>query len=76
LQDVALLKHALGEHAPAVADAEGRHAEQISQTGQRFREKLKAAGISGDWDVAEGNASELLTLAGRYHDLNGPCEVL
>jgi nucleotide-binding universal stress UspA family protein len=30
---------------------------------------LEKAGISGDWDVGEGNASELLAFAGRAHDL-------
>ena len=40
-----------------------------AEAKQRFRQALKANGVDGDWDTGEGNASEIMMLAGRVHDL-------
>ncbi len=40
-----------------------------AKTEQRFREAPRKAGVSGNWEMGEGNASELLTLAERFRDL-------
>ena len=36
---------------------------------QHLRQALTANGIEGDWDTGEGDASEILMLADRVHDL-------
>ncbi len=67
--DVAILKRTLGKNCKAVAATLSRSAPVAAKAEQRFREALREAGVSGDWEMGEGNASELLTLAGRFHDL-------
>jgi nucleotide-binding universal stress UspA family protein len=68
-QNLAVLKSYLGEDSPATVEFQTRETSLARAAGQRFRDALTANGVDGDWDVGEGNASELLTLAGRVHDL-------
>ncbi len=69
IRDVAVLKAYLGEDADTTREVESREAEATSKAEERFRKALDENGIAGDWDIGEGDASELLMVAGRVHDL-------
>ena len=68
-QSTARIKQLLGAEPQTVLDAEAKERALATGTEQRFREALKANGVDGDWDTAEGNASEILMLAARVHDV-------
>ncbi len=68
-REVATIKQYLGETSDAALEMEGREAVLAAEAEQRFRQALKANGVDGDWDTGEGDASEILMLAGRVHDL-------
>jgi len=68
-QSTARIKQFVGAEPQAVLDAEAKETELATGAEQRFREALKASGVDGDWDTAEGNASEILMLAARVHDV-------
>ena len=68
-QNAVTIKQYLGANSEAALEAEARETALATGTEQRFREALKANGVDGDWDTAEGNASEILMLAGRVHDV-------
>ena len=65
----ATIKHYLGPASGAALEVEAREAALAAEAEQRFRQALKANGVEGDWDTAEGDASEIVMLAGRVHDL-------
>lgn len=69
MREIAMLKHVLGERHPALRDAEARDAPLTSAAEARFRAACTEAGIAHTWEVGEGSAQELLSLAGRCHDL-------
>ena len=69
LQSAARIKQFLGAEPQTVLDGEAKETALATGAEQRFREALKANGVDGDWDTAEGNASEILMLAARVHDV-------
>ena len=68
-QSAARIKQFPGAEPQAVLDVEAKETALAAKAEQRFRETLKANSVDGDWDTAEGNASEILMLAGRVHDV-------
>jgi nucleotide-binding universal stress UspA family protein len=68
-RDLALLKHMLGADSAAAREREAKDKATLAALEQKFRALLARHGIIGEWQTGEGNASELLTLAGRFHDL-------
>jgi nucleotide-binding universal stress UspA family protein len=51
------------------ATLQPRYAMLASKAEHRFRKALAVNEVSGDWQIGEGDASELLVIAGRFHDL-------
>lgn len=68
-RELAMLKLVLGPDSQAARDAGQRGGAASAQAEARFRAAAAARGVDADWQVGEGDASELLTLAGRYFDL-------
>ena len=68
-RQAATLKQYLGATSDAGLEVEARETVLAAEAEQRFRQALKANGVDGDWDTGEGDASEILMLAGRVHDL-------
>ena len=68
-REAATIKQYLGATSDAALEVEAREAVLAAEAEQRFRQALKANGVDGDWDTGEGDASEILMLAGRVHDL-------
>jgi nucleotide-binding universal stress UspA family protein len=68
-RQAATIKQYLGATSDAALEVEAREAVLAAEAEQRFRQALKANGVDGDWDTGEGDASEILMLAGRVHDL-------
>ncbi|MGI9424288.1 MAG: universal stress protein [Hyphomicrobiaceae bacterium] len=68
-RELAMLKLMLHDDHPAVREAESRDAVQIDKARARFLEACADAGLKSEFDVGEGDAHELLCLAGRCHDL-------
>lgn len=69
LREVSVLK-VLHRRNPEVAAERIELAyRQASAAERRFRACAAAAGVSCDWQVAEGDAAEILAVAARYHDL-------
>lgn len=69
IRELAMLKLVFGPHHQAVRDAELRDAPLNEAAKKKFLDACAAAGVAADWDVGEGNATELLSLAGRCADL-------
>lgn len=57
-----------GDHA-LVAERQAGWDKSAREAEARFLEARDAIGVEGGWSVGEGHASELLSLAGRVHDL-------
>jgi hypothetical protein len=68
-QNAATIKQYLATNSEAALEAAARETALASETERRFRDALNANRLDGDWDAAEGNASEILMLAGRVHDV-------
>ena len=68
-REAATVKQYLGATSNAALEMEAREAVLATEAEQRFRQALKANGVDGDWDTGEGDASEIVMLAGRVHDL-------
>lgn len=69
IRELAILKLMLGANHPAVREAETRDEPLTAAMQAKFEEACARAGVSAEWDLAEGNAQEVLSLAGRCHDL-------
>lgn len=69
IRELAMLKLVFGPDHPAVREAALRDAPLTEAARKKFREACDKAGITSDWDVGEGNATELISLAGRCSDL-------
>ncbi len=69
IRELAMLKLVLGANSQSVRDAEARDAPLTAKAQARFLEACEKAGVKAEWQVGEGNANELLNLAGRCHDL-------
>lgn len=69
LRELAMIKLLVGVKSSAAHDAEARDAPLMEASKKRFMDAAAEAGVEGHWLSGEGNASELLTLAGRFHDL-------
>lgn len=68
-RELAMLRLVLGAQSNAVKEAAARDRPLAAEYERRFREAATKAGVDADWQIGEGNASELLALAGRYFDL-------
>jgi nucleotide-binding universal stress UspA family protein len=69
MRELAMLKTIFGPNHKAVLEAASRDQPLTDKAEHTFRSRCEPAGIVPDWDVAEGNSGELLSLAGRCHDL-------
>jgi nucleotide-binding universal stress UspA family protein len=66
---LATVKQYLGDTSDAALEMEARDAVLAAEAEKRFRQALETNGVDGDWDTGEGDAGEILMLAGRVHDL-------
>jgi nucleotide-binding universal stress UspA family protein len=69
IRELAMLRLVLGAQSNAVKEAAARDRPLAADYERKFREAAAKAGVEVDWQIGEGNASELLALAGRYYDL-------
>lgn len=69
IRELAMLRLILGAESNAVKEAAARDRPLAADYERKFREAASKAGVDADWQIGEGNANELLTLAGRYYDL-------
>lgn len=69
IRELAMLKLVLGADSKAAKEAEARDVPLAAAAERKFRDAAKAAGVDADWQIGEGNASELLSHAGRFYDL-------
>jgi hypothetical protein len=69
LRDIAMLKTILGADAPAVLERQSKDRHASLEAEKTFRDFLEHTGIVGDWQIGEGDASDLLSWAARFHDL-------
>jgi len=69
IRELAMIKLVLGRDSKAARDAEMRDMPLAAEAERNFRDAARVAGVEVDWQTGEGNASELLTLAGRFFDL-------
>lgn len=69
IRELAMIKLVLGANSAAAREAEMRDTPLATEAERNFRNAAHNAGVSVDWQIGEGNASELLSLAGRYYDL-------
>lgn len=64
-----MLKLILGAQSNAVKEAAARDRPLAADYERKFRAAASKSGVDADWQVGEGNSSDILTLAGRYFDL-------
>lgn len=69
IRELAMIKLVLGAESKAAKEAEMRDMSLAARAERRFREAAAEAGVDANWQIGEGNASELLSVAGRYYDL-------
>lgn len=69
IRELAMLKLIIGQDSPAVREAEARDAPLTRSAEEMFLNACRNAGVRGTFEVAEGNANEVLCLAGRVHDV-------
>jgi nucleotide-binding universal stress UspA family protein len=69
LRELAMLKLIVGVDSPAARQAEARDAPLARTAEEDFLNACRKAGVNGRFEVAEGNANEVLCLAGRVHDV-------
>jgi nucleotide-binding universal stress UspA family protein len=69
IRELAMIKLVLGTDHRAVGDAEARDAPLTEAMRTKFMDACARAGIDARFDIGEGNANELLSFAGRCHDL-------
>lgn len=69
IRELAMLRLVLGAQSNAVKEAAARDRPLAADYERKFREAAAKAGVEVDWQIGEGNSSELLALAGRYYDL-------
>jgi nucleotide-binding universal stress UspA family protein len=71
LRDVALAKQLAPTAVdnPMIGEIQAEADARTAALKAKFESALAAAGIKGGFDSAEGRANEILTLAGRFHDL-------
>jgi nucleotide-binding universal stress UspA family protein len=68
-RELAMLKLIIGPNSAAAREAEARDAPLIRGAEETFLKACQDAGVNGTFEVAEGNANEILCLAGRVHDV-------
>jgi len=69
LRDVALLKLLYPADSPLVVEREAQARRQADRLRADFLDMARTAGVEAAFEIGEGDAAELLGLAGRYHDL-------
>lgn len=69
LRDVSMLKLLFPTASTTSAERIERSYALAAVAEQRFRALAEAAEVPCDWQVAEGDAAEVLSMAARYHDL-------
>jgi nucleotide-binding universal stress UspA family protein len=69
IRELAMIKLIFGADHRAVREAEARDAPLTEGMKQKFLDACTRAGVMARFDVGEGNANELLSFAGRCHDL-------
>lgn len=68
MRELAMLKLVIGPDSAAAREAEARDDPLVRAAEDQFLKACADAGITGSFEVAEGNSNELLCLAGRVHD--------
>ncbi|MGE5266308.1 MAG: universal stress protein [Deltaproteobacteria bacterium] len=69
MRELAMLKLIVGPDSPSAREAEARDAPLARKAEEDFLAACRQAGVDGRFEVAEGNANEVLCLAGRVHDV-------
>jgi nucleotide-binding universal stress UspA family protein len=69
IRELAMLKLIIGQDSSAVREAEARDAPLTRTAEEMFLKACRDAGVQGTFEVAEGNANEVLCLAARVHDV-------
>lgn len=69
LRELAMIKLVLGADSKAAQEAEARDRPAAAAAESKFLQAAAGAGVEAQWQIGEGNASELLSAAGRYYDL-------
>lgn len=69
LRDVSTMKLVFRRDDPGVAHRIEQAYAQAAVAERRFRALAEAAGVTAAWQVAEGDAAEVLGVAARYYDL-------
>jgi len=69
LRDVSVLRLMFRQDDPAVADRIATSEAAADAAGRRLAALAEAAGVRWAWQVAEGDAAEILAVAARYRDL-------
>jgi nucleotide-binding universal stress UspA family protein len=69
LRELAMLKLIVGVDSPSARQAEARDAPLARTAEEDFLNACRKAGVNGRFELAEGNANEVLCLAGRVHDV-------
>lgn len=68
MRELAMLKLIVGPDSPSARQAEARDAPLATEAERAFLEACRKSGVAGRFEIAEGNANEVLCLAGRVHD--------
>jgi nucleotide-binding universal stress UspA family protein len=69
LGELARTKALFAKEAAIVAERQADWDRKSTEAEARFRHALEKEAVDGTWLVGEGQASELLTLVGRVHDM-------
>ncbi|MCU0954837.1 MAG: universal stress protein [Hyphomicrobium sp.] len=69
MRELAMLKLLVGPDSPSAREAEARDAPLARKAKDDFLAACREAGVAGQFEIAEGNANEVLCLAGRVHDV-------
>jgi nucleotide-binding universal stress UspA family protein len=69
LDTIVVLKHLMKENSPQLKGLVDRAYALANEAEARIRALAEREGVSLDWDMGEGDPAEILSLAGRLHDL-------
>jgi nucleotide-binding universal stress UspA family protein len=69
LGDLARTRALFAKDANIISERQAFWERKSAEAELRFREALKKEAVDGTWQIGEGQASELLTLVGRVHDM-------
>jgi nucleotide-binding universal stress UspA family protein len=68
-RDIAVLKVAYNRDHPSIRERQKEEDAAAAAAGEKFRAQMEAIGVACDFQVGEGDASDLVTLLAKLHDL-------